>query len=148
MSNVSKFFIRDNVLEYQAESKDSTIADFPWKIALDDIAIVALWDKMVGDDDTTFLIFVDKNFKVYPVRWPFGINYKEKPNPVLLMLAERFAITEYEKHYQKATICYPEQLVGQLLYKDPPRYRLKRIFAVVHPALGIISEDIIAQLWN
>ncbi|NET33599.1 MAG: hypothetical protein F6K19_16510 [Cyanothece sp. SIO1E1] len=146
MAGDCQVFVRNNALEYQVEPKKSTIADIPWRIPLDDIVIIALWDKMVGDDDTTFLIFIDKHLRVFPMRWPFGMNYKEKPNPFIVLLAERFAITEFETHYKKATICYPEKLKGKYLYKTPLSYRLKRAFAVVHPALGIVSEDIIAQL--
>lgn len=141
--NKSKFFSNQEYLELQVPDsfQNSTILDFPWKMAREELRLIGSWRKMIGDDDTLLLLFVSSEGKVCPVNTNYLSNFGEMKS----YLYREWGVDCPEK-YIRPTVLYPEELYGMELYKSHLRVDLQRAFGNTHPGEGELSEEVVAYL--
>lgn len=136
----AKLSFTNGVIKYTAMDTLGMFNDKDWAITVSDTKIIGIWDKMVGDEDTTFLIFVDSNGKSYAINLTYSWGHIiEELDRVIKFVNIKI---DPEIKYPKATIVFPSQLRGKQLYKNKLLTRFKVFFGIYHPATGDLSTEV------
>lgn len=117
-----------------------------WSLSISDIKLIATNRIMDGDDDSFYLIFVNRNNELFFL----NNTWNKNESAIVSLIEETFDLEiDWEVTIDTNRIIYPNELVGQRLYKRRTRnwktfvHELKRLFRVrVHSASGIIREEI------
>ncbi len=138
----NELFYSNGLLEYQPSDHFLKIPalDRPWAIKVQKISVIAVWDKMVGDDDTHFLILIDANAGIWPMMTAY-LSEDGRKNLNELIATFELELDPSEK-FDHATILYPNLLYKKPLYKDSIFHRLKRGFYAPHHAIGELLPEV------
>ena len=136
-----EFYFQDNILFFICEeitySKDIT-----WKLHIDEIKLIGFVNRMRGDEDSSVIVFVSKDYKKYFIDLAVPFSGKN----ILIELLLQFYRIDLTKELEDISsvdnyILYPNVKYRSPLYKKGFRDFLSRMFDVSHFADGVLSSD-------
>ena len=109
--------IENNLIKYickynRGEYEDSWVRnkDQPWRINIDLVQLIGGINRMCGDNDSYFIVFIDNNLKKYFLNITYDIDGIQELNK---LFEERFKIKLREwcvDFYDNEKIIYPQKM--------------------------------------
>lgn len=143
----TKLIAENGVLVYTSNKKlGQSRLEPDWSLSISDIKLIATNRIMDGDDDSFYLIFVNRNNELFFL----NNTWNKNESAIVALIEETFDLEiDWEVTIDTNRIIYPNELAGQRLYKRRTRnwktfvHELKRMFRVgVHNASGILRDEI------
>lgn len=117
-----------------------------WTLHLDDVEVIGGINLMDGDDDSIFILFVDKNLQKYFLNLTWEIDGYKSFKKLFETTFETDLNDWSLDFYDNEKVIYPPHLSGHKLYQSSWRKRLRILFARDHLADGELSEEVIDYL--
>lgn len=115
----------------------------PWRLSLSEIKIIGFVNCLVFDDDSDFLVFVDKNANRYVMNCSSSI---EGWGSFESRLQEVFGVKIPANIYNRDMVLYPASYFGQPLYKSSLTRRILRDLSRAYAVEGELSDDVLSAL--
>ncbi|WP_196887778.1 hypothetical protein [Aureivirga sp. CE67] len=116
--------------------------DISWNLDVKSISFIGFVNCMDGDDDSDFLVFIDKELDKYFLNISRNLNGKES---FKLLLEKNFNIKleDYDLIEQsKNIIIYPKEYLGRNLYQNSFKKSMLKISGFCHVADGELNDFI------
>lgn len=113
--------------------------DKSWELYLNDISVIGKINKMDGDEDSDFLLLIDKKLEKYFLSLNFRIDGLEI---ALAELARHFQIDFNKIVIDNAVVLYPKEIENKGLYKNSFVNTLKTVLVATHVADGNITDAV------
>jgi hypothetical protein len=118
MATNACILILDEKINFENESwKKTSIAQKPFSVSVNDIALVSGVTRLVGDDDCDFLILTDINENIFPINFSKPIDGWDVFWDIF---KERFGIEQewWNSNSSEIIVIYPNILYGEKLFSD------------------------------
>ena len=112
-------------------------------IQIDDIIAIAILNRMIGDDDSDFIIIVTNTFEQFYIHLVQKIKGFED---LKIFLKNDFSIDCREIDniaYDSNSVLFPKTLKGATLYQKNIKNWIKIGLDIKHPASGVFHENIL-----
>lgn len=136
---MSSINITDKIIQYESDFETSD-QDASWTLDVSEICVIGFINRMNGDDDSDFVVFIDRTLKKYfiniarPIEaWSLAVEKIEK----------KFNINFKHQIYDSAIVLYPKALSFRQLYRKSFIKSLKTTLAVNHVAEGDLDNEIV-----
>ena len=135
---MSSIKINNNTIYFDS-SFETANRDKSWTLNFADITVIGMINKMDGDDDSDFILFLDKTLNKYFLSLTKGIAGGD------------IALGEISKHFKielntivvdNATVLYPKEIAQRPLYKKSLLTSTKTFLAMAHVADGELSDEV------
>lgn len=136
-----KLFLKENSVFFQSAhipySKDTN-----WKLDIDSIMLIGIVNRLKGDDDSTALVFIDKNLAKFFI----DMSLQFDGNDILFKtIKERFGVDIENEFYKNADIdnylIFPKSLYKQPIYESSFYYWVRRLLDCIHFADGKLKSS-------
>ncbi len=138
----NKIVIDNDIIKYCSKEYSSNY-DKSWSLKIRDIKIIGAINRMQGDEDSLFLIFIDKSNKEYYMNTSKLINGFDD---FIYVLKEKFNINfeKLDKLFNfKPMVIYPEAYKNINLYEFDIFHLLKRMIGINHIASGKVNNKLL-----
>ncbi|MFD2566730.1 hypothetical protein [Pseudotenacibaculum haliotis] len=118
-----------------------------FKVKLSDVQLIAISPRLVLDDESLFILIVDKTGAVFPI--PYSVlniqGFRDLENYFQLKpIGGEWEKFEYEDHYGKCDkIIYPQKHYWKDLYKNDWKLKVRQLYSWFNPKsfFGNINEE-------
>jgi hypothetical protein len=127
--------INNNVIKLQAKYYGYH-SDVSWDLDINEIKIIGAVNRMAGDNDSFFLVFIDHKMRPHIVNTTYLETGREE---LFTLLKAKFEINilHWEQSLEdKDVVLYPKEYEGKKLYDFNLIQFIKRITGFVHVASG------------
>ena len=141
---MNELTIDNGILKYEC-CKETWNKEFLWELSLSSISVIGVLGRMVGDDDFTFIVFVDQNKKVYPVNCTHS---QFKGELVLRSIMEEKGIN-YDglfKPDDQNSVIYPSELNGIKLLRQTFFHEVQVFLDLRHAATGELEKIVVEYI--
>jgi len=138
LNHISNITISDNKIWFESIDNSSD-QDVSWKLDIDAICVIGFINRMNGDDDSDFLVFIDKKLKKY------FLNLSKPLDGWRLVeqyLTKYFSIRFNHQVYDSELVLFPQEFNSEKLYQTSFSKSFKTLFSITHVADGELSEKI------
>ncbi len=132
--------ITESELEFhEFPAKEIGLAKFckSFKIQLDEIKSIAISPRLALDDQSIFILIIDKSNRIYPIpdhvmRTPGLLDFEEYFG--LNSISDEWQKFEYDDHYGKFDkIIYPKEKYWTDLFKNNWKLTIRRLYSWAQP---------------
>ncbi|WP_405376640.1 hypothetical protein [Nonlabens sp. Asnod3-A02] len=112
-------------------------------IQIDDIIAIAILNRMVGDDDSDYIIILTNTFEQFYIHL---IQEMKRFEDLKVFLKNGFSIDCQDIDniaYDSNSILFPKNLKDAPLYQKNIKSWIKRGLDINHPASGVLHENIL-----
>ena len=137
--------IKNNIIHY-ISNYQTMHKDKSWTLDISCIKVIGFINRMDGDDDSDFIVLVDKNLKKYFIT----ITKRIKGFEILTKHLTKIFKIEINKSdtgiIDDEKIVFPKCLSRVSLYKKSLRKKIRLLVSVDHVADGELSQEVINHL--
>ena len=112
-------------------------------LQINDIIAIAMLNRMLGDDDTDYIIILTNTFEQFYIHL---IQEMKGFEDLKVFLKNEFSIDWQDIDniaYDSNSILFPKNLKGTPLYQKNIKSWIKRGLDIDHPASGVLHENIL-----
>lgn len=117
--------------------------DNSWTLAFEDIRVIGLINRMDGDDDSDFILFLDHRLHKY---FLCLTRPAEGLGEMNALLKERFNVDTTVLIQDRAIIVYPPELANRPLYKKSLKKAIKTTLGMTHVADGELADAVVYHI--
>lgn len=135
---MSSINITDNKIHYKSDFQTSD-QDVSWVLDLDEICVIGFINRMNGDDDSDFVVFIDQTLNKYFINIARPVDEWSLASE---QIEQKFDVSFKHQIYDSEIVLYPKVLSFSQLYRKSFIKSLKTVLAVTHVADGELDEEV------
>ena len=135
---MSAIKINNNTIYFDS-TFETVNRDKSWTLDFEAITVIGMINKMDGDDDSDFILFLDKTLNKYFLSLTKGITGSDI---TLSEISKHFKIDLNTKVVDNAVVLYPKEIAQRPLYKKSLLTSTKTFLAMTHVADGDLSDEV------